>query len=252
MTTHIKLDVHGTPTVARYRPGGWPLICPVVTAVCILFGGASAFAASVEPAGAEYAIRWNAHEGGPKTGVDVLAVLKARTRRASTFKVDYYDLPSTTTTAPGFSAILRRRIDHAGNANLTWKLRGNHALAGWTCPLRISGKTKVEVDVTFSGAGTGARMYSYSCTSENADTAASGLSAKLKACTAHVTRWETGRLKVEEWQLPGNVLMLEVSGSDTNTREAMERFRTRVAVPLLAAGIVPSVNSKAELGSRCQ
>ena len=122
-----------------------------------------------------------------------------RARRARTFKVDYYDLPSTTTTAPGFSAILRGRIDHAGNANLTWKLRDNHALAGWTCPLRNSGKTKVE-----------------------------------------------------EWQLPGNVLMIEVSGSDTNTREAMKRFRTRVAVPLLAAGIVPSVNSKAELGSRCQ
>ncbi len=200
MTTHIKFDVHGTPMVARHRRGGWPLICNVAAAAfCIALSAASAFAAAGEPNLAECAIRWNAHEGGPKTGVEALAVLKARTRRASTFKVDYYDLPSTTTTAPGFSAILRRRIDHAGHANLTWKLRGNHALAGWTCPLRNSGKTKVE-----------------------------------------------------EWQLPGNVLMIEVSGSDTNTRDAMERFRTRVAVPLLAAGIVPSVNSKTELGSRCQ
>lgn len=75
MTTRIKLDVHGRPMVAEHGPGGGPLNCLVAAAAfCIVLGAASASAAAAEPNLAEYAIRWNAHEGGLKTGVEVLAV----------------------------------------------------------------------------------------------------------------------------------------------------------------------------------
>jgi hypothetical protein len=222
----------------------------VIAAACgFAFGNAAAFAATAEPVGAEYAIRWNARDGGPDSAEATLAVLNARTRRNSNFRIDYYDLAQIA--PPGFSTILRRRIEDAGHAELTWKLRGDRALAEWTCPLRNSRQSKSEVDVAFGAADIVSRMYSYSCTSDNPDQAAVDLSAKRKACNVLVKRWDAGRVKVEEWRLPRNVLMIEVSGSGMNTPEAMEQFRRRVAAPLLAAGIVPSVNSKTELGSRC-
>ena len=221
-------------------------------AICAALGGTSASAATSEPAGAEFAIRWNARDGGPQTGNEVLKVLGARARRTSLFSVRYYDVPSTTTAPPGFATILRRRVDGAGASELTWKLRGDHALPAWTCPFENPRQSKVEVDVTFSGLDSATRVYSYSCTSASPEAAASRLGASLKACTAAVKRWEAGRLKIEEWRLPGDVLMIEVSGNGANTGAATRQFRERVAAPLFAAGIVPSTLSKTELGSRCQ
>ena len=97
-----------------------------------------------------------------------------------------------------------------------------------------------------------AYSYSYSCTSDGPDLAASELSATIKACTSEVRRQDAGKLKLEEWRLPGNVVIIDVSISGKNVPGAMEGFRKRIAEPLLAAGIVPSADSKSELGSRCQ
>ena len=227
------------------------LACAVAAAaLCVAVPGPSAIAATAEPIGAEYAIRWNAREGGPGSGGETLAILDMRARQPVHFKVDYYDLPSTTAAPQGFTTILRRRIDDAGRSELTFKLRGDHALGEWTCPLRNARQTKAEVDVTLGGAAGGARTYSYSCTSADTEPV-SDLNAKPTTCTADVTRWEQGRLRVEEWRIPRDVLFIEVSGSGTNTPDAQERFRQRVAAPLLAVGIVPSASSKTELGSRC-
>ena len=256
MIARLRRDVHGTPM--QYPLRDWRQLRPMhicaaaAAAICVALGGPSASAATSEPGSAEYAIRWNARDGGPKSGDEVLMVLGAHARRTSLFNVSYYDVPSATTAPPGFATILRQRVDGAGAAELTWKLRGDRALAVWTCPFENSRQSKVEVDVTFTGADTVTRMYSYSCASASPETAANSLAASLKACTAAVTRWETGRLKIEEWRLPGDVLIIEVSGNDANTRVAMEHFRKRVAAPLFAAGIVPSTLSKTELGSRCQ
>ena len=208
-------------------------------------------AAGAEPADAEYAIRWNARDGGPASLNATLLILKTHATRARQFKVDYYDVPSTTTAPPGFSVILRRRTEDAALAEFTWKLRGDHALADWTCPLRNSKGAKDEVDVAFRGGGNITRSFSYSCTTEEPDLAASGLSATLRPCTSEVRRQDAGKLKIEEWRLPGNVVVIDVSLSSKNTPGGMELFRKRIAEPLLAAGIVPSVDSKSELGSRC-
>jgi hypothetical protein len=256
MIARLRRDLHGTPMQCSLRE--WRQLRPMhirataVAAICVALCGPSASAATGEPTSAEYAIRWNARDGGPKSGDEVLLVLGGRARRTSLFDVSYYDVPSAPTAPPGFATILRRRVDGAGASDLTWKLRGDRALAAWTCPFENSLQSKVEVDVAFSGADTVTRTYSYSCASASPETAASSLAASLKACTAAVKRWEAGRLKIEEWRLPGDVLMIEVSGNGANTRVAMEHFRKRVAAPLFAAGIVPSTQSKTELGSRCQ
>jgi len=226
--------------------------CAVAAAaICVGAGGPSASAATSEPTDAEFAIRWNARDGGPKTADEVLVVLKARTRRTSLFEITYYDVRSPATVPPGFATILRRRTDSTGDTELTWKLRGDRALAGWTCPFAKPRRSKSEVDVTFSGVHTVTRAYSYSCTNTSTEIAVSSLAATPRACTAVVKRWEAGPLKIEEWRLPGDVLMIEVSGNGANTPDAMEHFRRRAAAPLFAAGIVPSPQSKTELGSRC-
>jgi len=220
-------------------------------ALGLAFGAPASAAADAEPGDAEYAIRWNVRDGGPATLNATLAILETHATRVRRFKVDYYDLPSTMTAPPGLSAILRRRVDDGGLPELTWKLRGDRALAGWTCPLKNSRDEKSEVDVTFRGEDNITRAFSYSCTGVGTDVAAAELSATLKACTSEVLRQDAGKLKIEEWRLPGNVVVIDVSLSGKNVPGAMEVFRTRIARPLLAAGIVPLPDSKSELGSRC-
>jgi hypothetical protein len=229
-----------------------PLTFVVATALGVSLGAAATIAAGAEPADAEYAIRWNARDGGPASLNETLSILKTRATRPRQFKVDYYDLPPTPTTPPGFSVILRRRVDNGGPAELTWKLRGDHALADWACPLRNSKEAKDEVDVTFRSMDNVTRSFAYSCTSDAPDLAASELSATIRACTSEVVRQDAGKLTIEEWRLPGNVTVIDVSLSGKNVPGAMELFRKRIAEPLLAAGIVPSADSKSELGGSCQ
>ena len=228
------------------------LFCTVAAATLGLLGGPGAFAAADEPANAEYVIRWNARDGGPASINDALGILKSRATRDRKFNVDYYDLPPTLAAQPGYSVILRRRSEDGVAAELTWKLRGDAALADWTCPLRNAKESKAEVDVAFQGADTLARTFSYSCTSDSAEAAAAELSATLKACTMMVTRRVAGPIKLEEWHFPGDVVIIDVSMASVNKPAALELFRTRIAQPLFAAGVVALSESKAELGSRCK
>lgn len=209
-------------------------------------------AATAAPSNAEFALRWNARNGGPQTGEQALVALGIRVPRASTFAVDYFDLPPSTSLPPGFAAILRRRVDASGNAELTWKLRGDRALPAWICPWRNALKSKSEVDITFGAGDTAARNFSYSCTTDDADAAASELAATRKACATMVKRWTRSGLRVEEWRLPGDVRLIDVSRAGSDTPADVDAFRRKVAAPLLAAGVVPAVNTKTELGSNCE
>ena len=201
---------------------------------------------------AEFALRWDARDGGPQSGEQALVALGIRVPRASAFAVDYYDLPPNPPVLPGFEAILRRRVDASGNAELTWKLRGDRAMPAWTCPLRNVAKSKSEADVTLGTGDTISRRYSYSCTSEDAEAAATELAATRKGCTVAMKRWTRNGLRVEEWRLPGGVRLIEVSRAGADTAADLDAFRRKIAAPLLAAGTMPIVNSKTELGSNCK
>ncbi len=85
-----------------------------------------------------------------------------------------------------------------------------------------------------------------------AEAAAAELSATLKACTATVTRKVAGPIKLEEWRFPGDIVIIDVSMASVNNSGALELFRTRIANPLFAAGVVPLSESKTDLGSRCK
>jgi len=228
------------------------LACVAAAAALFLDGGQPAFAATAEPAAAEYVIRWNARDGGPASINDALGILKSRATRDRKFNVDYYDLPPTRSAPPGYSVILRRRVEDGVAAEFTWKLRGDAALADWTCALRNAKESKAEVDVAFQAGDKIARSFSYSCTSDGPDAAVAELSATPKGCTAIVTRRVAGPLKLEEWHFPGDVVIIDVAMSGANNPGAQELFRTRIAQPLFAAGVVALPESKADLGSHCK
>jgi hypothetical protein len=232
----------------RFREWHWLIIGAVAAAApCIVPADTPPPAAS-----AEYAIRWKPREGGPATADETLTALKLRAKHTDRFSVDYYELPPATTAPAGFSTILRRRVDAAGRATATWKLRGDRALAEWTCPLRDARQAKAEVDVAFGSVDAIVRRYSYSCTSDNPDLAASLLSARAHGCPAAVTRKDAGRWRVEEWRLAGGAVLLEVSGGGADTADTLEQFRRQVAMPLLAAGIRPAQESKTEQFGLCR
>ena len=65
-------------------------------------------------------------------------------------------------------------------------------------------------------------------------------------------RIEAGKLKIEEWDLPGGVTLLEVSRNGSNSEDDLESFQRDVVDKLLAAGVQPSDRSKTEIGSSCQ
>ena len=67
-----------------------------------------------------------------------------------------------------------------------------------------------------------------------------------------MTRRVAGPLKLEEWHFPGDVVIIDVSMASVNKPAALELFRTRIAQPLFAAGVVALSESKTDLGSHCK
>ena len=111
------------------------------------------------------------------------------------------------------------------------------------------------MDITFLASGQTKRAYSYSCTVESEDGPIAPprvLNARPKNCSSRMTRLEAGALKVEEWHLPGDIIMLEASRKGSDTRSDADSFRQEVVVPLVKSGIKPSDRSKTEFGGACR
>jgi len=207
-------------------------------------------AAAPEPERAEYAVRWNIQDGGPKLAEQVLAILKRTPANSEQYNVEYFDLPSAASTPDDFLLILRRQVTSSGRSGLTLKYRGDHPLASWVCPLPKPYRTKTEIDISFTDTDVVNRAYSYSCTAYVTEPPAE-LHALLKGCASVMTRMANDGLTVEEWHLPGDITLIDVSRQGPNTKEALAGFRNQVVEKLIQSGIHPIARSKTELGSRC-
>lgn len=206
-------------------------------------------------ASAEYAIRWNVNEGGPKTAVDTLTVLGQTQTDSDNYEVQYFDFTSPAGVPTGVTTILRQRKKKK-KFDLTFKYRSESPLAKLGCPISDNpSEIKDEVDVTILGATDSKRVNSHSCTVESADVPVSippALAAKPAPCTSTMTRLKAGTLKIEEWHLPGGAIMVEVSRNGTTSASDLASFQHDVVNKLIAAGVKPSGASKTELGSSCQ
>ena len=83
----------------------------IVLVACAVAGEAS----SAEPDRAEYAVRWDAEAGGPKTAEGVMTKLKKAPTSSETYVVEYFDFTPPPEAPDGFKAILRRRTKESGN-----------------------------------------------------------------------------------------------------------------------------------------
>jgi hypothetical protein len=209
---------------------------------------------------AEYAIRWDICQGGPRTAADTLTALGQPAGDPEDYEVQYFDITPPEDAPDGFKSILRQRQKGKKKHELTFKYRGDRELSAsdWTCPFaKKPDEEKGEVDVSILAAGDSKRAYSYSCTLESKNEPVKppkALKAQPKECTVKMSRRKADKLglKIEEWHLPGNVVLVEVSRNGADTPAELESFQREVVAPLVEAGIKPSDRSKTEAGSSCQ
>ena len=224
-------------------------------AFAVLASAAGAALAAEEPGKAEYAVRWNPGEGGPKTADAVLELLGSPAARGNAWEVRYFDLPRPAGAPPGAAVILRRRAGADGEVEIRLKYRSARPLAGgWSCPAGIAFRREAQVDVGFGGADAPSRVYSYSCKLAAPDPPAP-LRATPRPCASRMVRFEAGSpkadgYKVEAWTLPDGTVRLEISRTAANSVDELARFSDLVA-RLRARGVKPLDESKTELGGRC-
>ncbi|HKD17020.1 MAG TPA: hypothetical protein VKG23_04050 [Thermoanaerobaculia bacterium] len=207
-------------------------------------------AASSEPKGAEFAVRWDPARGGPTNAAETLTFLGAADVPSERYEVQFYDLPAPHGAPPGATVILRRRTAADGSAEIRLKYRSASPIASWACP-DPSFHAKAQVDVGF-GADAPSRVDSYSCVLSAAQPPAD-LHAVPKRCVSQMVRYDAERsvgYKVEAWTLPDGSTRLEVSRSAKNSVDELARF-THLVERLAARGVRPLEESKTELGSHC-
>ena len=197
---------------------------------------------------AEYAIRWNPRDGGPQNAVEVLQWQGKKPKAPVHYSVRYFDLPRPASAPEDASIILRQRSKLGGKTQIRLKYRRPEPLASeWGCPSDEYEQSS-EIDVTWLGQGQKTSV-SYSCTLK-AESPPAELAARPKPCMAKMTRYEVGELKVEEWQLAGGEVLLELSRQEQDSPSGRQRFQG-IVDQLLARGVRPADRRKTELGSEC-
>ena len=211
-------------------------------------------------AGAEFSFRWDPAQGGPASPEAVLQALGHKPGKSSSFEVQYFDIDTPADAPPGFEAIMRKRIE-GSTAQLTYKLRGSTPWPGrtsidqWPCPLPKPYKSKEEADIAFIGEQQTRTAYSRSCSHSSRQldiTVPAALQPQANQCRSAMTRLESGKLKVEQWQFPDGSRLIEVSRLDRDTAKASNDFRDKVVVPLIALQARPLQRSKSALGGECR
>ena len=182
--------------------------------------------------------------------------LKQQPTDSDDYEVQYFDFTPPKDAPNDFTSILRQRKKGKKKYQLMFKYRGDHALVNWKCPISATpAESKIEVDISILGPSESRRVYSHSCSVESENGPVKPpqvLAAKPKTCTNKMTRLKAGALKVEEWHLPGDVTMVEVSRNASTSQSDLDSFRRDVVEKLLSVGVKPSDRSKTELGSSCR
>jgi hypothetical protein len=211
---------------------------------------------------AEFAVRWDPADGGPRTAQEVAAALQLEGGRQKAYQVRYFAVRQPRGAAEGRDAVAIVRQRTSGHESESmYKLRSTLAfgpgdpLAGWRCPFPASAKarSKRSVDIGWFAEGQARRAYSLSCVASGAvdATVPAGLQARPLACSSRVRRVEVADIKIEQWRMPGAGTILDVSWNGADTAADLERFAARIVRPLVAKGIRPREESKTEMGSGC-
>ena len=173
--------------------------------------------------------------------------------------MQYFEFTPPADAPPGFEPILRQRIS-GDAAEWTFKLRGHAPLPArptlkqWACPLGTTRDRKDEVDIGFAAAGRVLTAHSRSCSVESHDPALqppAALHARPKGCASTMTRLQSGKLKIEQWQLADGTTLIEASRPGKHSAASMRGFEREVLQPLLALKVQPLERSKSAIGGDC-
>ncbi len=202
---------------------------------------------------AEFAIRWNPNDGGPKSASDAVKQLGITEEEKDEYSVRYFTITPPTDLPAGFTLITRQR-QNGGKNQLMIKYRSDNPLPDtinaktWQCPLGSSAENKYEVDISFVKKDNAKRSYSLSC-SQKARDFPKTLGAIQRGCDNRMVRLKSAELKIEEWVLqPGDRRLIEVSMSGRDTQNDFDKF-SMIADKLIGLGIKPTEGSKSEAGS---
>ncbi|MDM0103598.1 hypothetical protein QTH97_01540 [Variovorax sp. J22R24] len=210
---------------------------------------------------AEYAIRWDPAESGPRSIAEVQAALKLPgAGKQKRFEVRYFVVTPPPGTPQDASVIARERST-GGKTESMYKLRSPTPLAAtgpqaqWQCPFarKTRPKSKDEVDIGWTAEGVPRKNYSLSCDADGFLKAL--LPARFEArpvgCANDVLRQEVDHITIERWHLPGDRMAFEVSWKASDSDADLEQFTRRVVRPLREAGAKALQESKTGLGSHC-
>jgi hypothetical protein len=208
-------------------------------------------------AAAEFSIRWDPAEGGPKSAKESLAVLSLKHVKQDDFVVQYFSVNQPRNAPGDFKAIARERRT-GKHVDATYKLRGPVPFPAsspylWNCPLNGLAVSKNEVDVTWTGDELPKRAYSRSCTA-NADMAhamPAAYGAQPLGCSSRMRRVSDGGITLEIWELARGKRVIEASVKGEDSASDLKAFHKRIVGPLLKKGVRPLKDSKTELGSAC-
>ena len=216
-------------------------------AAMVVLAGAKCGPAKLE---AEYAVRWDPAEGGPRTPTEVARLLGLHDAVETSFDVRYYDAPAVASAPDSARTIMRERVRQGGAPELIVKYRRGTPITGaLTCPLEPEATPSAQVDVGFGADDSVIRVYSYTC-ELSGESFPPALHAVPRPCTIEVTRASAEGVKIESWSLAGGGALLEVSRVGRDSDKELGKFR-RVVEKLTAAGVRPTMRSKTDIAGAC-
>src|SRR5437899_9409296 len=120
---------------------------------------------------AEFSIRWDPAEGGPKTIEEVAVLLQLPDGKRKKSEVRYFSVRQPPDAVAGQSTVIVRQRSSGHATESMYKQRsvvpfsGADPLVGWECPFpaRANAKAKSEVDVGWTAEGGTKKSYSLSC-----------------------------------------------------------------------------------------
>jgi hypothetical protein len=240
---------------------------------------AAAELASDKPAGiptaAEYAVHWEPEDGGPKTAAQVRDLLGVNDKKAKTFVVQVFTVKRPPELPQSIGAIARERHEEEKGFETSYKLRADSNIteladkAALECP--FAGATwSEETDLVWGLPADFSKhapmpnplplttKYSRTCSVEQALLKALPASYEPKApCRSSFIRFKGKKpdreLKIEQWDLPDQTTVLEVSlKTEVDSPAARYDFYQTVVLPLLAARARPTAATKSDLaGTAC-
>lgn len=207
---------------------------------------------------AEYAVRWEEAQGGPKGLAEIASLLGLKDYKEQMATVAFFAVKQCSAVPEGFKLIARERVfkKKKGDApEVMLKLRGpvtpgTDPTVAWVCPLPKNNKSKVEVDVSWTGSDM-KKSLSRSCSQEDEfalKIIPKDLAPVAPKCRSEMQRFKGEDLTIERWTLSDGRIVYEVSMSGQDDTESEQRFKKVVLQSL--PGIRPLSSGMTDIATQ--